>query len=249
MEKFLARTKSFVRRGREVEGPLGRTFAKYGADYVVSVRRGLGYTTVAEDHDLLDFAGLFENEAPVTVEVGSGTGDQLVAAAARHPDRNFLAFEVWVPGLAKTVSKAHSLGLTNLRLIEADVQQASCIIIPQGAVAEVWTFFPDPWRKSKHKKRRLIQEPFALEVARMLEKGGIWRIATDWDDYAWGIRDVLDRAAPLKNLYRGLNPDARDPEGDRGGFAPRWEGRVMTAFEQKGLDAGRVVHDFAAQKL
>jgi len=102
---FLSRTKSFTRRTRELPSNLARTWEAHAHRYVVEPRRGVGYTTVAQDFTL-DLAELFGRSAPVTLEIGSGTGEQIVAAAAAHPERNFLALEVWVPGIAKLISKA-----------------------------------------------------------------------------------------------------------------------------------------------
>lgn len=108
---------------------------------------------------------------------------------------------------------------------------------------EVWTFFPDPWRKSRHHKRRLVSPLFARTVAGVLEPGGDWRLATDWDDYAWQMRDVVEACDFFDNPHRGERPDAADPEPGRGGFAPRFEGRLLTHFEDRGHKAGRAPHD------
>ena len=143
---FLSRTKSFTRRTRELPSNLARTWEAHAHRYVVEPRRGVGYTTVAQDFTL-DLAELFGRSAPVTLEIGSGTGEQIVAAAAAHPERNFLALEVWVPGIAKLISKAVEADVDNIRVIEADAAQALPIMLGDASLDEVWTFFPDPWRK------------------------------------------------------------------------------------------------------
>lgn len=239
---FMSRTKSFTRRTRELAPNLARTWEAHASCYVVKPRRGVGYTTVAEDFRL-DLPELFGRERAVTLEIGSGTGEQIVAAAAAHPERDFLALEVWVPGIAKLVSKAVSAGVDNIRVLEADAAQALPIMLGDGVLDEVWTFFPDPWRKARHRKRRLVCDDFALEVARLLRDGGAWRLATDWDDYAWQMRDVVEACELLDNPYAGQRPDPNDPQPGRGGFAPRFSGRVVTHFETRGLDAGRRAHD------
>lgn len=239
---FMSRTKSFTRRTRELPANLVRTWEAHAHRYVVEPRRGVGYTTVAEDFTL-DLAELFGRSAPVTLEIGSGTGEQIVAAADAHPERNFLALEVWVPGIAKLVSKAVEAGVDNIRVIEADAAQALPIMLEDACLDEVWTFFPDPWRKARHRKRRLVSDSFACEVARLLRDGGMWRLATDWDDYAWQMRDVVEACELLDNPYAGQRPDPNDPQPGRGGFAPRFSGRVVTHFETRGLDAGRRAHD------
>ena len=239
---FMSRTKSFTRRTRELPANLARTWEANAHRYVVEPRRGVGYTTVAQDFTV-DLAELFGRSAPVTLEIGSGTGEQIVAAAAADPERDFLALEVWVPGIAKLVSKAVDAGVDNIRVIEADAAQALPIMLEDACLDEVWTFFPDPWRKARHRKRRLVSDSFALEVARLLRDGGAWRLATDWDDYAWQMRDVIEACELFDNPHTGERPDPGDPEPERGGFAPRFEGRVVTHFETRGIDAGRHAHD------
>lgn len=108
---------------------------------------------------------------------------------------------------------------------------------------ELWTFFPDPWRKARHHKRRLVSDLFTLTAAGVLEPGGIWRMATDWENYAWQMRDVIEAAAWFDNPHVGERPDPEDREPERGGFAPRYEGRLLTHFEERGRLAGRPAHD------
>ena len=245
---FMSRTKSFTRRSRELPPNLARTWDAHAERYVIEPRRGIGYTTVAEDFRL-DPVELFGRRAPLTLEIGSGTGEQIVAAAAAHPDRDYLALEVWVPGIAKLVSKAVEAGVDNIRVLEADAAQALPFLLVDASLDDVWTFFPDPWRKARHRKRRLVSDAFALQVARVLRDGGVWRLATDWDDYAWQMRDVIEACPLFENPYRGQRPDPEDPEPARGGFAPRYEGRVVTHFETRGIDAGRRAHDIVGVRV
>jgi tRNA (guanine-N(7)-)-methyltransferase len=244
----VSRTKSFTRRSRELPVNLARTWEAHADRYVIEPRRGVGYTTVADDFHL-DTEELFGRRAPLTLEIGSGTGEQIVAAAAANPDRDYLALEVWVPGIAKLISKAVDAGVDNIRVLEADVAQALPIMLGDACLDEVWTFFPDPWRKARHRKRRLVSDEFALQIARVLRDGGVWRLATDWDDYAWQMRDVIEGCPLFENPYVGQRPDPEDPEPKRGGFAPRYEGRVVTHFETRGIDAGRRVHDVIGVRL
>lgn len=245
---FLARTKSFTRRTRELPPNLQRTWDEHASRYVIEVERDLGHTTVAAGVRF-DPVALFGRRAPLTIEIGSGTGEQIVAAAASHPERDYLAFEVWVPGIAKLISKAAAAGVGNIRVVEADAQLALPIVFDDAIADEVWTFFPDPWRKARHRKRRLVSDSFAPEVARVLVDGGAWRLATDWDDYAWQMRDVIEACELFANPYEGERPDPSDPEPGRGGFAPRFAGRVVTHFETRGIDAGRIAHDLVAVRL
>lgn len=247
-QRFQARTKSFTRRARALPANLERLMQDSGDRFVLDVPRDDGYTTVAPYYRF-DPESVFGRQAPLIIEIGSGVGEQVVAAAKERPEVDFLAFEVWQPGIAKTVSKALAAKISNLRIIEADAQQAFPVIFADGVAAEVWTFFPDPWRKARHRKRRLVSPHFAQEVRRVLAPGGVWRVATDWDDYAWQMRDVLEGAEGFANPYQGQNTDPDDPEPERGGFAPRFEGRVLTHFEERGHEAGRKVHDVMATKV
>ncbi|SJM70461.1 tRNA (guanosine(46)-N(7))-methyltransferase TrmB [Gulosibacter sp. 10] len=108
---------------------------------------------------------------------------------------------------------------------------------------ELWTFFPDPWRKARHRKRRLVSDVFTYTAAGVLEPGGVWRMATDWENYAWQMRDVVEDSAWFENPHRGERPDPADEQPERGGFAPRFEGRLLTHFEERGRLAGRPAHD------
>ncbi|AOZ73500.1 tRNA (guanosine(46)-N7)-methyltransferase TrmB [Boudabousia tangfeifanii] len=246
--RFLARTKSFVRRGTRMPKSLQNTWDQYANDFLIEVGRTTGKMSVDPSQDL-ELPTQYPSEQPLIVEIGCGGGDQLIAAAQRWPDHNFLGLEVWRPGLAKTVSKAVAAGVENVKLIEADATAVLSHLLPEAYVSEVWTFFPDPWRKARHHKRRLVQVEFAGKIAHVLKDGGIWRLATDWDDYAWHMRDVVEAAEDFANPYLGQNPDQNDPEPERGGYAPRFSGRVITRFEQRGLDAGRQVHDLVGVRL
>jgi tRNA (guanine-N7-)-methyltransferase len=170
------------------------------------------------------------------VEVGSGQGHQIVAAASAHPDTDFLAVEVFSAGLARTMLDADRAGARNLRLVEANAPEVLEHLLPAASVDELWVFFPDPWHKKKHTKRRLVAPEFARIAAQALRPGGTLRLATDWQDYADQMRAVLD-AAP--GFERGFT----------GEWAERFEGRVLTAFERKGLRVGRDIRDLAYTRL
>ena len=162
-----------------------------------------------------------------------------------------------------------------MRIVPADAAQLFATALPVASVSEVWVFFPDPWRKPRHRKRRLVSAGFADSVARVLRPGGAWRLATDWADYAWQMRDVLEAVSALpvgmepdmtEPYFRyddagarpelgadsavegslGNGPDPGSPAGARGGWSERFTGRVMTRFEDKGVQAGRVIRDLCA---
>lgn len=251
---FLARTKSFTRRSRDLSAPLERGLAKYRETHLVEVPRDVGMTTV-DPSFRLDTAAVFGRNAPLVIEIGSGRGEQIIHAAQQNPGTDFLAFEVWVPGIARLVSAAGDLNLENVRVIEADAQLALETMLPECSVSEVWTFFPDPWRKSRHHKRRLVSSGFANTVAGLLVDRGRWRLATDWEDYANQMLTVVNGCAELSNPF-ALGPETQDslegesvPRPGTGGFAPRFEERVRTHFEERGAKAGREVWDLTAVRI
>ncbi|MBZ5734535.1 tRNA (guanine(46)-N(7))-methyltransferase TrmB [Nocardioides sp. TRM66260-LWL] len=169
----------------------------------------------------------FGREAPLIVEIGSGVGEATAALAAARPEANVLALEVWRPGVADTLWRLAEAGASNVRLCGVDAAWSLEHLLGPASIVELWTFFPDPWRKARHHKRRLVDPPFAALAASRLAPGGTWRLATDWADYAAQMREVLD-AEPLLV----------------GGPVERWAERPVTKFERKGVDAGRTIQDF-----
>jgi tRNA (guanine-N7-)-methyltransferase len=143
-----------------------------------------------------------------------------------------LAFEVWRPGVADTLWRLAEAGAENVRLIGVDAAWSFEHLIVEGELAELWTFFPDPWPKTRHHKRRLVGPAFARLAADRLAPGATWRLATDWSDYAAQMREVLDAEPALE-----------------GGPVERWEERPVTKFERKGIEAGRTITDFAYRRV
>ena len=176
-------------------------------------------------------ADRFGREAPLIVEIGSGVGEATAALAAARPEHDVLALEVWEPGVAATLELLAAAGTTNVRLCGVDAVWAMENVVAEGSLAELWTFFPDPWHKTRHHKRRLVTPEFAHLAARRLAPGATWRLATDWADYARQMVDVLD-AEPLLE----------------GGPVERWADRPVTRFERKGLAAGREITDLAYRR-
>lgn len=177
----------------------------------------------------IDWAAEFGREAPLLVEIGSGRGEALVALAEQHPEANVVAFEVFQPAVASTLSRINRHGVTNVRVVLANGVEGLEHLFGPASITEVWTFFPDPWHKPRHHKRRLVSTGFAALIASRLAPDGLWRLATDWEDYAEAMREVLDVAPGLTNVH--------------GGWAPRWDERPLTKYEQRGLDAGRSIRD------
>ena len=226
---------SFVRRSGRMTPSQERAWEELGPRYLHELPRGHAATSVA-DHASLEPAEVFGRVAPLIVEVGSGQGHAIVHAASEHRDHDFIAVEVFRAGLARTMIRAEWAEITNLRLIEANAPEVLELALPEHSVDELWVFFPDPWAKERHKKRRLVSGDFMRIAARALKPGGVLRLATDWEDYAEHMRAVCDAADGFE----------RDFAGD---WAPRFEGRVLTAFEQKGIDKGRVIRDLAYRRI
>jgi tRNA (guanine-N7-)-methyltransferase len=176
----------------------------------------------AVDNPQFCWAEWFGREAPLVVEIGSGIGEATAALAARRPDHNVLAFEVWRPGVAETFLTLEKKGVGNVRLVSVDAVWSMAHLFEPASIAELWTFFPDPWPKQRHIRRRLVNPEFARVAASRLQVGALWRLATDWADYADQMEEVLD-AEPLLV----------------GGRSERWADRPRTRFERRGIRAER----------
>ncbi|MDX8144217.1 tRNA (guanosine(46)-N7)-methyltransferase TrmB [Lentzea sp. BCCO 10_0061] len=178
----------------------------------------------------LDFDSWFGRSAPVLLEIGSGMGEttsQLVAAA---PELNYVAAEVYKPGLAQLLLRAEHLGgLDNLRVLRGDAVDLLTDHIAPASLHGVRIFFPDPWPKKKHHKRRLVQPEFVALVASRLEPGGVLHLATDWEQYADQMLEVCSGERLLTNVHDG--------------WAPRPDWRPVTKFEQRAVNEDRVSHD------
>lgn len=183
----------------------------------------------------IDQAALFGRVAPLVLEIGSGMGDATAAMAAARPDINLLALEVYKPGVAQTFNHLARAGVDTVRVLRADAVEVLRAVVAPASLAEVWLFFPDPWPKNRHVKRRLVTPEFAGLVASRLAPGGSWWMATDWAPYAQQmLRAVRDC------------PDLVNPHEASGGFAPRPAFRPQTRFERRGLAESRAIFDLHA---
>lgn len=219
---------SFTRRGGRLNQRQQNAWDELAERLVLDFPRDEASTSV-DPSFMLDVDATFGRRAPLIVEIGIGHGDALVAAAVAHPELNVLGLEVYIPGIAQTLAGVRREGVDNVRLALVNATEALATMLPAGSVRELWVNFPDPWPKKRHHKRRLIDDSFVPLATRVLQPGGLWRIATDWADYADSIRETLARSEAF---------DVTEGE--------RFEGRAMTKFEAKGIRAGRVIHDFAA---
>jgi tRNA (guanine-N7-)-methyltransferase len=180
--------------------------------------------------DLLNPSAVFGRSAPLVLEIGSGMGETTAEIAKAHPEADFIAVEVHGPGVGSLLNRLESLGLTNVRVIRHDALDVLEHMVADGTLAAIHLFFPDPWPKKRHHKRRLVQPAFAALAARKLARGGALHAATDWTDYADQIEQVLTKE-PL------LMPA-------QGGFAAR----PVTKFEARGRRLGHPVRDLVFRR-
>ncbi|MEE1295401.1 MAG: tRNA (guanosine(46)-N7)-methyltransferase TrmB [Bifidobacterium sp.] len=252
---------SFVRRSARLDARLQRAWDAYADALLLDDITAPGELD-PRDGFRLDRAYVrrhWGNDHPLVVEIGTGQGENIAAAAAARPDTNFLAVEVYDPGVAHTMLLAGKQGLDNLRIAQVNAPEL-IKDTETGLVEEVWTFFPDPWPKTRHHKRRIVQPALAGDVRRALADGGAWRIATDIDDYALHVHEVMDGrddfenvgtitvSLPTEHVGKGNADQAADLPHENVTESVRYAGRVFTNFERKGMDAGRVIHDFTYRK-
>jgi tRNA (guanine-N7-)-methyltransferase len=187
-------------------------------------RFGLPYAAVA-----LDLTAVFGRSAPKILEIGCGMGETTAAIAAAQPENDYLGIEVHTPGVGSLLKEITTRELTNLRVIQHDAVEVVRDMLPPASLAGIHIYFPDPWPKKRHHKRRLIQSPFIALLASRLAPGGYLHCATDWEEYAQQILEVLGAEALLENTADG--------------FAPRPAWRPQTKFETRGLRLGHGVWD------
>jgi tRNA (guanine-N7-)-methyltransferase len=218
--------RSFVTRaGRITEAQqraLAQLWPKYGIEF---------------GSEPLEPLALYGRDAPRTLEIGFGNGDNLATLARAHPERDFLGIEVHRSGVGRLLRTLESEQLTNVRLICHDaVEVLACQIAPHW-LQEILIFFPDPWPKKRHHKRRLLQPAFAQQLAQRLVRGGVVRVATDWQPYALEILAALAAVGELDNLAA------------EGRFVARPAERHPTRFEQRGARLGHEVWDLAFRRV
>ena len=210
--------RSFVLRAGRMGSGQVRALAELGPRYVLPFRSAP-----------LDAAAVFGRQAPLVVEIGFGMGQATAQIAALQPDSDFIGIEVHAPGVGALLQRISEASLANLRLVQHDAVEVLEQMIAPASLAAVHVFFPDPWHKKKHHKRRLIQPAFVALLASRLAHGGRLHCATDWQPYAEQMLAVLSAEPLLANSCEG--------------YAPRPEVRPLTKFEQRGLKLGHGVWD------
>lgn len=187
----------------------------------------------------LDLDEWFGRAAPALLEIGPGMGETTAALAEAAPEVNYLAVDVYQPGLAQLMMRGETAGLKNLRLLRGDAVVLLEQHLPPASLAGVRIFYPDPWPKKKHHKRRLVQPSLVSVVASRLAPGGTLHLATDWEHYAEHMLEVCSAEPQLRNRY----------SGEPGGWAPRPEWRPLTKFESRAEQVGRISHDLIFERV
>ncbi|SFH60240.1 tRNA (guanosine(46)-N7)-methyltransferase TrmB [Modicisalibacter xianhensis] len=180
---------------------------------------------------LLDLDAVFGRRAPRVVEIGFGMGASLIEQAETHPDTDFIGIEVHAPGVGKLLDEVDKRGLTNLRVYRDDALEVLTRCLPEASLDGLQLFFPDPWPKKKHHKRRIVQPAFVELVRTRLKPGGTLHMATDWEAYAEHMAEVMAEAPGFRNT------------SSEGPYVPRPEFRPLTKFEHRGARLGHGVWD------
>ena len=226
---YMRTIKSYVlRAGRTGPGQV-RAYEQYGPKYLLNYRP-----------QPLDVAAAFGRSAPLILEIGFGMGSATAHIAQQRPQDNFLACEVHEPGVGALLKLIGEGGIENIRILRHDAVEVLDHMLPEQSLDGVHIFFPDPWHKSRHHKRRLIQGPFVNRLARHLKPGGILHLATDWEPYAEQMHAVLSAEPLLANTTAAPGPH---------GCAPKPDYRPLTKFENRGLKLGHGVWDLLYRRV
>ena len=215
--------KSYVIRGQRLKDNQIRVLREHFSDYAIT------YTP-----DKISFESIFGNSNPVVIEIGFGMGTSTARIAAANPNINYIGIEVFLYGFSKLMCEIENKNLKNLKVMRFDAVQVLQDMIPNDSVSGFHVFFPDPWPKKRHFKRRLIQLPFAQLLTSKLKKGGYIYCVTDWQEYADQMLDVFSQIEGLENPYNG--------------FASPRPWRPETNFERKGLEKDYIINEVWVEK-
>lgn len=218
------RIRSYVLRAGRVGPGQARALAEIGPQCMLPFQARV-----------LDLDAAFGRVAPRILEIGFGMGEGLAEIAAAHPENDYLGVEVHTPGVGALLKQVGERGLTNVRVIQHDAVEVLTRMLAQDSLAGVHVFFPDPWHKKRHNKRRLIQPPLVRLLASRIQSGGYIHLATDWQDYAEQMLAVLTAELSLANTVAD--------------YAPRPDTRPLTKFEQRGIRLGHGVWDLLFKRV
>lgn len=186
---------------------------------------------LTREQGMIDPREVFGREAPLNLEIGFGMGKSLATMAAAAPEQDFIGVEVHLPGVGALLKEVEDHGLENLRVYNIDANDVIDLCLPDASLDRVMVFFPDPWHKKRHHKRRLVQAEFVQRLRHKLRVGGILHLATDWENYAEHMMEVMQASEGFANTV------------EEGGFSPRPDDRPITKFEQRGERLGHGVWD------
>ncbi|RTZ66923.1 MAG: tRNA (guanosine(46)-N7)-methyltransferase TrmB [Aquificaceae bacterium] len=224
-KKYNRTIRSFVlRQGRLTRGQ------EYALEYLWPIYG------IDKSDSLINFQALFSRDAPITLEIGFGNGDSLADMAKAAPERNFIGIEVHRPGVGRLLHLIKEYELTNLRVINDDAVEILKHRIAKKSLDRVQLFFPDPWHKKKHNKRRIVQKNFVDLIHSVLKTEGVFHLATDWEPYAKHMAEVLESSSQFQSL-------ASSP------FSERPDDRPLTKFENRGLKLGHGVWDLLYKSI
>jgi tRNA (guanine-N7-)-methyltransferase len=215
--------RSFVRRAGRTTTGQAKAFEQLGPRFLLPY-----------EPQPLDFSAAFGRNAPTILEIGFGMGEATAHIAGLMPEKNFLCCEVHEPGVGALLKRIGEQGLGNIRIVQHDAVEVIEHMLPEGSLAGVHIFFPDPWHKLRHNKRRLVQPPLVARLASRLKAGGYIHCATDWQAYARQMLEVLGAEPLLQNTAEA--------------YAPRPDYRPLTKFENRGLKLGHGVWDVVFRK-
>jgi tRNA (guanine-N7-)-methyltransferase len=220
------RIRSFVRREGRItpaqQRALDELFPRFG---------------IASGDNEIDLDKAFGRSAPRVLEIGFGNGEALIQMAKAQPDSNYIGIEVHRPGIGRVLNRIEDEELTNIRVMNDDAVDIIKKQIPDDSLDRVLLFFPDPWHKKKHHKRRILNDEFAQLVRKKLKVGGVWHMATDWQDYAEHMMNVMTDADGFENT------------AGKEHFTPRPDYRPLTKFEQRGQRLGHGVWDLVFKRI
>lgn len=224
---ILRRIRSFTRRDSRITDGQAQAFRKLWPS--------LG---LKPDEGFIDFSKVFGREAPCFLEIGFGSGQSLAMLASQYPQYDFIGIETFRPGIGALLAQIEALALTNIRIYYQDAVDVLEKCIPDQSLQGLQIFFPDPWQKRRHHKRRLIQAPFVSLAARKLKKEGLLHLATDWQDYAKQMMKVLSAEGELQNVAGSAH------FAERSTFRP-----IVTKFEGRGEKEGRPIWELQFARL
>lgn len=218
--------RSFVIRAGRITAGQKKAFEQWWPEYGLSLSKGA-----------LDIEAAFGRRTQVVLEIGFGMGDSLLTMAHQEPEKSFIGIEVHPPGVGRVINAAGKEGLKNLRIYMADAMDVLEDCITDSSIDRLQVYFPDPWHKKKHNKRRMIQTQFVQQLRQKLAIGGVLHLATDWENYAGQMLEVMATAPGFKNL------------STRGSYSDRPDYRPITKFEKRGERLGHGVWDLLFMRV